>query len=559
MTIEPAYGQHPSGPAGPDAVTAPVRPKVSTRAAQVAVAVADVAVLFSVVGSVALAPTHWWLWAYVGFVMACLVGSGQYRHRITLSVSSHGRALAAVVGIPLLLMAAAHVGGASSAALLTAAAVAIVSMLIVRAMNYAVIRKLRSRGVLARRTLIVGAGVIGHQLASTLEEHPEYGLCPVGFVDDVDASGLALPLFGGVDLLRMVLSEDHIEHVIVAFGVAREQSMIDIFRACQEASADVHVLPRFFELAATANGRDVDNVWGFPLVHLRRSALRSHAWTIKRTLDMSVALFGLAVLSPLYGLIALAVKLTSRGPVHFRQERVGQRGTIVKVLKFRSMRVHDGSDTEWKAADSVTSIGKILRKTGLDEMPQLWNVVRGDMSIVGPRPERPFFVDQFKTEIPHYDDRHRVPVGLTGLAQIHGLRGDTPIQERARFDNHYIENWSFMGDVRIMFQTFGAIMRAVVCPPVQESGTGLEISDDGADAPEQVPELADATSEAGDTPDPRLVPQVTAANSANGAVVTEPATPEGGGLRRLRHVLAGAAITGAAASSIAASVRNRGS
>jgi lipopolysaccharide/colanic/teichoic acid biosynthesis glycosyltransferase len=177
---------------------------------------------------------------------------------------------------------------------------------------------------------------------------------------------------------------------------------------------------------------------------------------------MAVAALGLLLLSPLYALLAVAVKLSSSGPVHFRQQRVGQRGETVEILKFRSMRVHTDSDTEWTIAEgAVTKVGRIMRVLGLDEIPQLWNILRGQMSLVGPRPERPFFVEQFKAEIPHYDDRHRVPVGLTGLAQVHGLRGDTSIEERARFDNHYIENWSLWRDLTILMQTLFAVVRNV--------------------------------------------------------------------------------------------------
>jgi exopolysaccharide biosynthesis polyprenyl glycosylphosphotransferase len=272
----------------------------------------------------------------------------------------------------------------------------------------------------------------------------------------------------------MVLLEERIEHVVVAFGVTRECSMVDIFRACHDVAAEVHLVPRLFELGATVNGRDVDTLWGFPLVRLRRHALRTNARAAKRVLDVVIASTALLLLIPLYSAIALAVKLSSRGPVYFRQARVGQGGEVIPVLKFRSMRVNIGSDTEWSADDSlVTAVGKVLRKTGMDEIPQLWNVVRGNMSLVGPRPERPFFVEQFKSEVLHYDDRHRVPAGLTGLAQIHGLRGDTPISERSRFDNQYIDNWSFMGDVRILLQTVGAMIRSAICPPLETTATGL--------------------------------------------------------------------------------------
>jgi len=171
----------------------------------------------------------------------------------------------------------------------------------------------------------------------------------------------------------------------------------------------------------------------------------------------------LMVTAPIFALLALSVKLSSPGPVYFRQRRIGKNGRDVEVLKFRSMRVNDESDTQWSVdVDArVTKIGRFMRKTSLDELPQLWNVLRGDMSLVGPRPERPYFVERFEQEVPRYGDRHRVPVGLTGLAQVSGLRGDTSIQDRAWMDNHYIENWSVGGDLAILARTAGAMIKQV--------------------------------------------------------------------------------------------------
>jgi lipopolysaccharide/colanic/teichoic acid biosynthesis glycosyltransferase len=239
--------------------------------------------------------------------------------------------------------------------------------------------------------------------------------------------------------------------------------MLETIRACENASVDIHVLPRFFELGVAVDGKDVDDVWGIPLVRLRRS-LRSRCSRVsKRVVDVSLASLGLAVSAPIYGLLALAVKVSSPGPVYFRQKRVGQHGVLVDVLKFRTMRVHDGADVEWTAdGDHVTKVGHLMRRLSLDELPQLWSVIRGHMSLVGPRPERPFFVERFKSQVPHYDARHRVPVGLTGLAQVHGLRGDTPIDERARFDNRYIESWSLWRDLVIIFMTLFAIVRDAI-------------------------------------------------------------------------------------------------
>jgi lipopolysaccharide/colanic/teichoic acid biosynthesis glycosyltransferase len=162
----------------------------------------------------------------------------------------------------------------------------------------------------------------------------------------------------------------------------------------------------------------------------------------------------------------VAVKLSSPGPIHFRQQRVGEHDVIVNVLKFRSMRVSAHADVEWNPVDDdVTTIGRVLRVTGLDELPQLWNILKGEMSFVGPRPERLFFVEQFRAGVPRYEDRHRVPAGLTGLAQIHGLRGDTSIDERARLDNQYIENWTLWSDIVILFQTLSAVVRNTLAQP----------------------------------------------------------------------------------------------
>jgi exopolysaccharide biosynthesis polyprenyl glycosylphosphotransferase len=426
------------------------------------VAFADFAALAAFVMIVAPLATTWWSYVFVGSVVLLLTATGHYRSRITLNVAREARSIAVCTAVPLLVLAAVHIQGVSSMGLIEAGLSVVVCMLVLRCVLYALIRRLRTKGIYGERTLIIGAGQIGTTFAATLQEHREYGLRPIGFLDDVDGADLPLPLFGGVALLRMVLFEERIDRVVVAFGRAREADMVDVLRACEDASVDIHFLPRFFELGSAVHATDVDDVWGFPLVRLRRPVRRTFSRATKRAFDMSVAALGLLLSAPLYVVLAVAVKLSSPGPVHFRQQRVGQRGETVEILKFRSMRVHSDSDTEWTIADeAVTRVGRIMRVLGLDEIPQLWNILRGQMSLVGPRPERPFFVEQFKAEIPHYDDRHRVPGGLTGLAQVHGLRGDTSIEERARFDNHYIENWSLWRDLTILMQTLFAVVRNV--------------------------------------------------------------------------------------------------
>ena len=438
-----------------------LRWRVSATVAMAMVAAVDMAVLLSVLVIVEPKVSAGTALAFAGTVLVVLGGTGHYRTRITLSVAREGASMVGCLAVSVLLLSVVHARAAWAGPLLHAAVFAAVPLLAARGVTYTVLRGARHRGFFSSRTLIIGAGQVATQFASTLQEHPEYGLRPIGFLDDVDGSGLPLPLLGGVDRLGPILAEHAVKRVVMAFGVTREAAVVDVVRACSHAAVEVYVLPRFFELGFAAQGKYVDDVWGFPLFRLPRAALRSYAWGMKRVFDVAVSGVGLLLLSPVYGILALAVKVSSPGPVYFRQVRIGQRGFEVEVLKFRSMRVNNDSDTKWdvSADDRVTKLGSILRKTSLDELPQLWNVLKGDMSLVGPRPERPFFVERFNTEVPRYDQRHRVPAGLTGLAQVNGFRGDTSIGERARFDNHYIDNWSLWHDIVILFQTIGAVFK----------------------------------------------------------------------------------------------------
>ncbi|MGY1716370.1 exopolysaccharide biosynthesis polyprenyl glycosylphosphotransferase [Geodermatophilus sp. SYSU D01106] len=338
-----------------------------------------------------------------------------------------------------------------------------VLVIVLRAVGYALVRRLRSRRLVVHRTLIVGAGRVGHQVADILQQHPEYGLHPVGFLD-ADPRYLAgeagLPVLGTPADLTEELRDGLVHNVVVAFSSMKESEMVRLIRTCDRYRCELFVVPRLFELHHVDD--DMDTAWGLPLVRLRRSTYRSPAWRVKRLFDLAVAGGAVTVLAPLLALIALAVRLDSGPGVLFRQERVGVDGRTFQVLKFRSMRATaTESATTWNIAKDprVTRVGRFLRKTSLDELPQLFNIVRGDMSIVGPRPERPHFVDEFRSAYPSYEARHRVPSGLTGWAQVHGLRGDTSIADRARFDNYYIENWSLWLDLKIILRTFSSVLR----------------------------------------------------------------------------------------------------
>jgi exopolysaccharide biosynthesis polyprenyl glycosylphosphotransferase len=234
-----------------------------------------------------------------------------------------------------------------------------------------------------------------------------------------------------------------------------------VLRTAVTHDVDVSVIPRFFDNGVVPEGPDTDDVRGIPLYRVRQSALRKPAWVLKRVVDVAVASTVLVLASPILLACAIAVKCSSPGPVLFWQRRIGQGGREIQVPKLRSLKVNYDSDTQWAVDEDprVTAIGKLMRRTSIDELPQLWSVLKGDMSLVGPRPERPLFVKRFSADVWGYGDRHRVPVGLTGWAQVHGLRGDTSIEERARFDNQYIEHWSLWRDIVVLVRTLAEVVR----------------------------------------------------------------------------------------------------
>jgi exopolysaccharide biosynthesis polyprenyl glycosylphosphotransferase len=401
----------------------------------------------------------------LGLVVGLYAAAGLYRSRLSLSALDDlpvlmGRALAAgavTTSVALLV-------GIDDVGLLGTAAVLAVLVVLVRGVAYAVVRAVRVRGWVSHPTLILGAGRVGGQLASCLNAHRSYGLRPVGFLDQdplLSEQERPVPLLGGQESLASIIVEFGVQDVIVAFGSLPESDMVDIIRTCDRLDVEIFFVPRLFELHYTS--RDMDQVWGVPLVRQRRAAFRSPSWRLKRAMDVVVSGGALLVLAPLLGVVAAAVRWEGGPGVLFRQERVGIDGRPFEVLKFRSLRPVDETEsaTQWNIAhdDRLGPVGRFLRATSLDELPQLWNILRGDMTLVGPRPERPHFVAEFTRSFPRYTARHRVPAGLTGWAQVHGLRGDTSISDRARFDNYYIENWSLWADVKILLRTVVAVLR----------------------------------------------------------------------------------------------------
>jgi exopolysaccharide biosynthesis polyprenyl glycosylphosphotransferase len=391
--------------------------------------------------------------------------AGLYRPRLSLSVlddtpSILGNSLAA--GAAAMVLGGLDDGVAGTKRLVTCALFGVLC-LATRAVAYAAVRAARRRLRLRRRALFLGAGTVAGRLAEILADHPEYGLEPVGMLDDdpLLADGeRRVPVVSGCDRLSEIVREQQVDVIIVTYGSVRDPLVVPLLRTCDRLACEILFVPRLYEVHSVT--RDTEVLWGMPLVRMRRAPFRTRAWTLKRMSDVVISALLLLVIAPVL-LVCALMSWWETGSVLFRQERVGMDGRPFMVLKFCSLRPDAASEsaTRWSIGqdDRVRRMGRFLRRTSLDELPQLWNVLSGDMSLVGPRPERPYFVNEFTRQYPRYPARHRVPAGLTGWAQIHGLRGDTSIADRAGFDNFYIENWSLWGDIKIMLRTAAQIVK----------------------------------------------------------------------------------------------------
>jgi exopolysaccharide biosynthesis polyprenyl glycosylphosphotransferase len=341
----------------------------------------------------------------------------------------------------------------------------------------------RSRRLVGKPVLIMGAGLVGSQVARRLDNHPEYGLAPVGFLDDdprsiAEVGGRDVPVLGTAEDLDKIVQRTGVRDLIVAFSSVADARISRLIQRCQELGIEVSVVPRMFD---TINDRvGYDTVGGLPLLTFSGINPKGVQFAIKHVLDRLSATLLLVGLSPVIALAALAVRASSPGQVLFRQRRVGRDGTEFDLYKFRSMRVDlvraaqpvgadvgalegtlaaDTAPGGVEGEDRRTLVGRILRRTSIDELPQLFNVLRGEMSLIGPRPERPEFVELFGRDIARYGDRHRVKSGITGWAQVHGLRGQTSLAERVEWDNYYIAHWSLALDFKIALLTILAVFR----------------------------------------------------------------------------------------------------
>lgn len=407
---------------------------------------------------------------FAAFILLSRMAVRHYRRRLHLSMLDDiPRAIGSTLaGVGLTLAAMSVVGSLASISaqgvlhereLVHRALYFLGFSLLFEALTMGAARHVRRRFKVGRRTLVIGAGRVGTGLSQTLLEHPELGLKPVGFADSHPLAALhdlPLPLLQD-DLTRLAstIIDNRIDTAVMAFSGSTEEQVVDSVITAHQTGCAVLVVPRMFELHH--DGPDVERVRGTPLLRLRPDPTLRPSWWLKRAVDIAVGFTGLCVLAIPLGLIACAVLVESGRPVLFWQERVGLDGRPFRLCKFRSLtpRSEDEQQTTWNIGSDprVGKVGKLMRRTSVDEVPQLWNILRGQMSLVGPRPERPTFVRQFSSEHERYWARHRVPVGLTGLAQVNGLRGNTSIRERARYDNYYIANWSLWLDLKIVLLT----------------------------------------------------------------------------------------------------------
>ncbi len=315
----------------------------------------------------------------------------------------------------------------------------------------------QSRGIGDDRVLVIGGGDTGRMVLQKIQDNPKLGFQLVGVVDNSGSrSVLNVPVLGSVVDIPGIIDEFAIDEVIIALPENTHQELIGIISLCEREKVGIQVLPDAFEIMASEV--TIGHLGGLPLLTIRDVALQGWKLTLKRGMDLVGSAIGLVFLSPFLLLVALLIKLDSPGPVFYTHERMGLDAKSFKILKFRSMREDaETSGPGWTVPDDPrrTKLGTFIRRANIDELPQLVNVLFGEMSLVGPRPERPVYVEQFRQMIPRYMDRHREKAGMTGWAAVNGLRGDTSIEERTKYDLWYIENWSLALDITIIIRTLG--------------------------------------------------------------------------------------------------------
>ncbi|MEU6933001.1 exopolysaccharide biosynthesis polyprenyl glycosylphosphotransferase [Streptomyces sp. NPDC046374] len=441
---------------GSDRLALPPRRPVRVRSLTVPLLAADTGAVLLAVCVLSAAHRRWELSLLVAGLVVLLDGrAGLYRPGAVLAGAlDELPALASRAGVAWCVTAAAVAAYAPGLAigplrLCGAYGTHLVAVVSVRGLVHA--RRRRTARAHPRSALVVGSPGAARRFASALGQHPEYGIRPVGLVAGRADGERGLPVLTSTEEIHRAVIQNTVRDAVF---LTEDEGLVTLFQHYGCTTWRVGGEPR--------QGAMGDHLWGYGSHRLVPISER-RGLTAKRALDVALAAPALAVALPVLLVCALAVRLADGPGVLFRQERVGQNGRLFTLLKFRTLRPSDETEsaTRWSVADDhrMSAAGHFLRKTSLDELPQLWNVLRGDMSLVGPRPERPYFVAQFSRVHAGYAARHRMPVGLTGLAQVHGLRGDTSIEDRCRFDNHYIDHWSLWQDVCILLRTAAGLVR----------------------------------------------------------------------------------------------------
>jgi Undecaprenyl-phosphate glucose phosphotransferase len=335
-------------------------------------------------------------------------------------------------------------------------AASMVTVSLGRVIHSRIQRSLQRRHIGAERVLIVGTGEVGRMILQKVQHTPNLGYIVIGFVDSNSGTEkvMGLPVLGAIEDMPRIIEDHEIGEVIIGLPEATHEELVGIISRAEREKVSIRVFPDVFQIMASEV--TISDLGGLPLLTIRDVALRGWKLTLKRSVDIVMSSLFLLFASPIMMLTAIAIKLDSPGPVFFVQERMGLDAKPFKMLKFRSMRQDaEAQGPGWTTKNDPrrTRIGSFIRKTSIDELPQFINVLMGDMSLVGPRPEQPTYVEQFRQSIPRYMDRHREKAGITGWAQINGLRGDTSIAERTKYDLWYIENWSLWLDFKIILRT----------------------------------------------------------------------------------------------------------
>lgn len=342
--------------------------------------------------------------------------------------------------------------------LVAAWAVTTLACVLTRGVVRSSIAELRRRGFDTRHVVIVGARAPGREISARISATPALGYRVQGFLSDSVAIGTLIdgvPVLGTPASLGRVVRAVLADEVIIALSGRTPDEVLDLVALAEDEAVEIKVYPDAFHLI-TNNGVTVGDISGLPLISVRNVALDNpFNQAMKRLLDVVVAAVALTIASPWMLLIAVLIRLESRGPVFFVQHRVGLDNRPFPTIKFRTMRVDAPELGDWTTRDDprITRLGRFLRRYSIDELPQFFNVIRGEMSVVGPRPEQPQYVERFSQHIPRYMRRHKQKAGITGWAQANGLRGDTSVEERTRYDLYYVENWSLLFDIKIILKT----------------------------------------------------------------------------------------------------------